>query len=79
MVLAFLLGRRIVRAGEVAGQSCKRGMLILFAGLAQRFALVLVLMGVGLAVFKLHPLAAVTGFALAQLGYLIMGMRNIKL
>lgn len=75
VALTFLLSRRITRAGQAAWQSRNRGMLILFAGLAQRFMLVLVLLGAGLGVFKLHALATITGFALTQLGYLI-GMRN---
>lgn len=75
MALAWLLSRRVARAGEAAWQGSGRGMLILFAGLAQRFVLVLVLLGAGLGVFKLHALATITGFALTQLGYLT-GMRN---
>lgn len=75
MALALLLSRRITRAGKAAWQSRNRGMLILFAGLAQRFMLAVVLLGAGLSVFKLHALATITGFALTQLGYLI-GMRD---
>lgn len=75
MTLAWLLSRRVARAGEAAWQGGSRGMLILFAGLAQRFILVLVLLGVGLGVFKLHALATIAGFGLTQLGYLI-GMRT---
>lgn len=75
MALAWLLSRRVARAGEAAGQDSGRGMLVLFIGLAQRFVLVLVLLGVGLGVFKLHALATITGFALTQLGYLT-GMRT---
>ena len=75
ILLAWLLSRRVARAGEAAWQGGSRGMLILFAGLAQRFMLVLVLLGVGLAAFKLHALATITGFGLTQLGYLI-GMRT---
>lgn len=75
MALAWLLSRRVARAGEAAGQGSGRGMLVLFIGLAQRFVLVLVLLGVGLGFFKLHALATITGFALTQLGYLT-GMRT---
>lgn len=75
MTLAWLLSRRVARAGEAAWQGGSRGTLILFAGLAQRFILVLVLLGVGLGLFKLHALATIAGFGLTQLGYLT-GMRT---
>jgi F0F1-type ATP synthase assembly protein I len=78
VALAFLLNRRIRRAGNVAEHSHKRGMVILYAGLAQRFMLLLLLLGLGLAQFKFYPLAVIAGFALTQLGYLITGIRNIK-
>ncbi|MES1981222.1 MAG: ATP synthase subunit I [Pseudomonadota bacterium] len=78
VALAFLLNRRIRRAGNVAEHSQKRGMIILYAGLAQRFMLMMLLLGLGLVQFKLYPLAVIAGFALTQLGYLIAGIRNIK-
>lgn len=78
VALAFLLNRRIERAGDMAEHSQKRGMVILYAGLAQRFVLMMLLLGLGLVQFGLNPLAVVAGFALTQLGYLITGIRSIK-
>lgn len=71
IVMAFLLGRRMKRAGNAAVQSTRWAMTLVFIGVVQRFLLVLVLFGVGFGVLKLNPLAAVVGFGLAQLGYLI--------
>lgn len=71
LFMTLLLGRGVTRAGHAAAADARRGMLILLIGVVQRFVLVLVLFGVGFAWLKLDPLAAVVGFALAQLGYLI--------
>ncbi|MEO5573161.1 MAG: ATP synthase subunit I [Gammaproteobacteria bacterium] len=69
--MAILLGRSVTRAGHAAAHSAQTGMLILVIGGILRFVLVLVLFGVGFKVLKLDPLAAIVGFGLAQLAYLI--------
>lgn len=74
MVAAFLLSRGMVRAADAVLQSQKKSMLILYLGAAQRFVLVLVLFGVGLASLHLAPLPTIAGFVAAQLVYVI-GMR----
>lgn len=71
IILAFLLGRRIGRADKAATQSPRWAMALIFIGVVQRFLLVLVLFGVGFSLLKLPPLAAIVGFGLTQLGYLI--------
>ena len=69
--IAFLLGGSVMRAGHAAAHSAQTGMLILVIGGILRFVLVLVLFGVGFKDLKLDPLAAIVGFGLAQLAYLI--------
>lgn len=70
IVIAFLLGRGVVRAADVARQDHKKSMLILYLGALQRFVLVLVLFGVGLKGLGLAFLPMIAGFAGAQLAYL---------
>lgn len=74
VVTAILLSRGVIRAADAAQQSQKKSMIILYLGAAQRFVLVLVLFGAGLAVVKFEPLATIVGFVAAQLVYVI-GMR----
>lgn len=71
ILMAFLLGRGVARVAQIAAHSTRRGMVILVINVAQRFLLVLVLFGVGFAVLKLDPLAAIVGFGLSHLAYLI--------
>ena len=70
IVIAFLLGRGVVRAAETARQDHKKSMLILYLGAVQRFILVLVLFGIGLKGLSLAFLPMIAGFAGAQLAYL---------
>jgi ATP synthase protein I len=70
IIVAFLLGRGVVRAAEAARQDHKKSMLILYLGAVQRFVLVLVLFGVGLKGLNLTFLPMIAGFAGAQLAYL---------
>lgn len=74
VMTAFLLSRGVIRAADAAQQSQKKSMIILYLGAAQRFVLVLVLFGVGLAGLHLAPLPTIAGFVAAQLIYVI-GMR----
>lgn len=70
IVIAFLLGRGVVRAAEAARQDHKKSMLILYVGALQRFILVLVLFGIGLKGLGLPFIPMIVGFAGAQLAYL---------
>ncbi|MEK7323499.1 MAG: ATP synthase subunit I [Pseudomonadota bacterium] len=71
VVVAFLLSRGVLRAANAAPHDHKKSMLILYLSAAQRFLLVAVLFGVGLAMLKLQPLPTVAGFIAAQLVYLV--------
>lgn len=68
---ALLLSRGVRRASEAALHDQKKSMLILYVGAVQRFVMIGALFALGIAVIKLEPLAMFTGFALAQLGYLM--------
>ena len=79
LLLTLLLGRSVQKASEVAKTDPKGGMTTLYIGATQRFVFVLAALAVGLALFKLSPLAVATGFAAAQLAQLINargGARN---
>ena len=65
------------RANEFALSDPKKSMMILYIGAVVRFATVLIMLGIGLGVLKLEPLAVFVGFALAQASYL-MGVRDRK-
>ena len=61
----------IKRATEAAKENPGKSMRILYVGAVQRFLLVLGLLAMGIALFKLDPIAMCVGFALAQFSYLI--------
>ena len=75
VALALISIRGFKRANEFALSDPKKSMMILYIGAVLRFVTVLVLLGIGLGVFKLAPIAVFIGFALAQASYL-MGARN---
>lgn len=77
IVLALLSVRGFRSANKHALSDPKKSMMILYAGAVQRFVAVLVLLALGLGVFKLEPLAVFVGFAMAQASYL-MGVRGGK-
>ena len=60
-------GWRLKRLGRGAGAAAD--MVTLYVGVVQRYAAVFVLLGLGLAVWRLAPLPLITAFAVAQLGY----------
>ena len=76
VTLALLLSHGVIRAGEAARESAKKSQMILYAGAALRFILVLALFGLGLAGLGTAPLATVTGFIAVQLAFLIAANRN---
>jgi len=71
LCISMLLLWGIKRASEAAKNNPGKSMRMLLAGAAQRFLLVLGLLATGIAAFKLDPIAMCTGFALAQLSYVI--------
>lgn len=71
VVLALISIRGFRRASEFALHDPRRGMMVLYIGAVQRFVAVLVLLGIGLGLFKFSPLATIVGFVLAQVSYLL--------
>jgi ATP synthase protein I len=65
VLMTLLLGQGVVLASKA--KSMQQSQIVLYAGAAIRFVLVLVLFAVGLATFALAPLATVLGFVAAQL------------
>jgi len=77
VVLALLSIRGFKRANEIALSEPKKSMTILYVSAVQRFVTVLMMLGLGLGLFKLEPMAVLIGFVLAQASYL-MGVRDRK-
>jgi ATP synthase protein I len=77
VLLALISIGGFKRANEHALSDPKKSMMILYIGAVVRFAAVIVVLGIGLGVFKLEAMAVLIGFALAQASYL-MGVRDRK-
>ena len=71
VVLALVSIGGFKRANAVALSDPKQSMMILYIGAVVRFAAVIVLLGIGLGLFKFDALAVFAGFALAQASYLM--------
>ena len=71
---SVLLLRGVSRASQAASESPGKSMTILYVGAAQRFLLVLALLGAGLALMKMHALGLLLGFGLAQLSTMLTGI-----
>lgn len=65
VLMTLLLSQGVALAGKA--KSMQQSQIVLYAGAAVRFILVLALFALGLAGFGLVPLAAVLGFVAAQL------------
>lgn len=68
--VSLLLLRGIQHASAIATANPGKSMSALYIGAVQRFLVVLVLVGVGILVFKLNPVGVCVGFAIAQFAYL---------
>jgi ATP synthase protein I len=77
VLLALISIRGFKRANELALSDPHKSMMILYIGAVVRFAAVIIVLGIGLGVIKLEPMAVFVGFALAQTSYL-MGVRDRK-
>jgi F0F1-type ATP synthase assembly protein I len=66
MFNTWMLVRRVRLATKVASDTPGRELGVLYRGIVQRFAVVLALFIVGMAVFKLDPVAFLVGFAAVQ-------------
>ena len=71
MVVTLLLGLRIQLASDVGATDKARGAAALYLGVLERYAVVLIGVGVGMGVLHLEPLPLILGFASAQTGYLL--------
>ena len=69
MLVASLLGWRLQRAADAAGQ-VQQGAVQLYLGAAERFLIVGIGFAVGIAWLSLPPVAMIVGFAAAQLSFL---------
>ena len=69
----WLLGRRVLRASEVAKTHPGQETMVLYVGVIQRFVVVLMLFGLGMGWLGLQPVPLLIGFAVAQLGYFVNG------
>ena len=67
VVISGWQGWRMRRLGRSGGAASD--LIVLYIGVVQRYAAVFVLLGLGLAVWRLAPLPLITAFAVAQLGY----------
>jgi len=77
VLLALISIKGFKRANEFALSDPKKSMMILYIGAVVRFAAVIVVLGIGLGLLKLEPMAVLIGFVLAQISYL-MGVRDRK-
>ena len=77
VLLALISIRGFKRANEFALSDPKKSLMILYIGAVVRFAAVIVVLGIGLGLLKLEPIAVFVGFALAQASYL-MSARDRK-
>lgn len=75
MLLAWLHKRGVRKAEERALTDPKAGMLILYVGAVIRFFLLIALLGVGFGLLKFPPHPMLSGFVLAQLGFLALARR----
>lgn len=67
LIMTLLLRRRVTQFTAAQGNAAGAAAV----GVMLRFLWVLLLFGLGFAVFKLDPLASIIGFGLAQLGYVV--------
>jgi ATP synthase protein I len=73
LLSAWMLGRRVQRAGELARTSPGIETAVLYIGAIQRFAVVMAMFWLALGHFGLPALALLAGFGVAQLAYFVAG------
>ena len=76
MANSVLLYRKLDKASSMAKDNPNGGMMTLYAGVIQRFIFVLGMFGVGMGLLKLNPVAVIGAFGLAQIAYMICGIRQ---
>ena len=75
LLSAWLLGRRVRRASDLARTSPGQEMAVLYIGAVQRFVAILVLFAVGMGQLGLLPVPLLVAFGVAQLAYVAPGDR----
>lgn len=73
---SVLLYRKLDAASSMAKDNPNGGIMTLYAGVIQRFVFVLCMFGVGMGLLKLNPVALLGAFGLAQIAYMICGVRQ---
>lgn len=73
MLNTWLLGRRVLRASEIAKTHPGQETMVLYVGVVQRFMVVVTLFGLGMGWLGLQPVPLLIGFAVAQLAYFVNG------
>jgi ATP synthase protein I len=69
---AWLLGRRLRLAADVARSSPGREVALIYIGALQRFALLLALFIMGMGWLKLNPVPLLVAFGVAQIAFLMI-------
>lgn len=69
---AWLLGRRLRLAADVAKTSPGQEVTVIYVGALQRFALLLALFIVGMGWLKLNPVPLLVAFGIAQVAFLLI-------
>ena len=73
---SIMLYRKLDAAGSMAEDNPDAGVMTLYAGVIQRFIFVLAMFAIGIKLLELHPVAMLGAFGLAQLAYMISGVRQ---
>jgi len=73
MLSAWLNGRRVLRATEIAKTHPGQETMVLYVGVVQRFVVAVTLFGLGMGWLGLQPVPLLIGFAVAQLAYFVNG------
>ncbi len=69
---AWLLGRRLRLAANVAKISPGQEVMVIYVGVLQRFALLLALFIVGMGWLKLNPVPLLVAFGIAQVAFFLI-------
>lgn len=69
---AWLLGRRLRLAADVARTSPGQEVTVIYIGALQRFGLLLVLFVVGMGWLKLNPVPLLVAFGVAQIAFFLV-------
>ena len=77
MANTLLLARRVRRAGDAALQGTNMGMVSLYLGVVERFAVAIAGFAFGIGVLRLPVLPQLAAFVLAQFGFIAAARDNV--